>query len=134
MDFEIVRMAVRNCSLFRGFEEEQLGYLMMNLEVQEFKEGQTIYRKGDEAGTTFLLLIGGEAGLVGDSGKILEVIGTCQIIGEIGVVSPKQRRTATIVSLKPTVALKWDYGNIKERLPELDRRLKDLAWKHASKW
>jgi CRP-like cAMP-binding protein len=130
----MVRRAVRGCSLFRGFEEEELGFLLLNLEIEEFKEGENIYFKGEDADTTFLLLVAGEAGLMDDEGRILESIGTCNIIGELGVVSPRQKRTATIAAVKPTTALKWDFNKIRERLPRLEERLKDLAWRHASKW
>lgn len=134
MEFETVRRAVRGCSLFSGFEEEELGFLLLNLEIQEFKEGETIYLKGEDADTTFLLLVAGEAALMGEEGRVLEPIGTCNIIGELGVVSPRQKRTATIAAVRPTTALTWDFSKIKERLPRLEERLKDLAWRHASKW
>ena len=134
MEFEMVRDAVKKCGLFKGFDEEKLGYLLMHLEIKEFPEGATIYKKGDEAGTDFLLLIGGEACLTADDGRMLEPLGTCQIIGELGVISPRQKRTATVISMKPVKALKWDYAQIKDRVPELESRLKDLACKHASRW
>jgi len=134
MELEEMRGALEQCKLFEGFDESQYMILAEGGRQETYAEGDTIYAKGSDSNRTFGLIISGEAEVLSERGMCLGTLGPGQIIGEIGAMSPQQKRTITLRAGKPMAILEWDVGDITERLPELIKRLKDLAWKRISDW
>jgi CRP-like cAMP-binding protein len=134
METDEIRKALDKCSIFDGFDEAQLDFLLKNARVKTFAEETTIYAKGEEASETFCLIVSGKVNIISESGKILRTFGPYDIIGEIGTISPQRRRTIT-VSAKTTVGLlEWDLKAIEKELPALFPRLRDLARKRTLTW
>ncbi|MEA2040762.1 MAG: cyclic nucleotide-binding domain-containing protein [Thermodesulfobacteriota bacterium] len=136
MDLDAVRIRtiIEGCELFRGFDGSQIGILIKNADIKRFSEGVIVYAKGEESQNTFCLIVSGSVNIVSDNGFVLEELGRNQIIGEIGTISPQHRRTVDVVAKEPTEVLEWNFLDIKESLPDLLKRLKDLAWKRISNW
>ncbi len=134
MDFNTVRSAITRSSVFRGLDQAQLGMLLMSASAREFSSGEEIYSKGEESEGSFALIVSGRVSVVAESGQILKELGAGEVIGEVGIISPQQRRTVTVRTIQPTVALEWQLRDIEEKLPELVKTLKDLAWKRVSDW
>ena len=134
MDLEATKTIKEECELFRGFDESQLGILIMNSHSKRFSEGDIVYARGEESQSTFCLIVSGSVNIVADSGYVLEELGINQIIGEIGAISPQHKRTVDVIAGEPTAVLEWNLLNIKESLPDLFIKLKDLAWKRISSW
>jgi CRP-like cAMP-binding protein len=134
MDFNTVRSAITRSSVFRGLDQAQLGMLLMSASAREFSSGEEIYSKAEESEGSFALIVSGRVSVVAESGQILKELGAGEVIGEVGIISPQQRRTVTVRTIQPTVALEWQLRDIEERLPELVKKLKDLAWKRVSDW
>lgn len=76
---------------------------------RRFMPGQTVFEKGDEAATMFYTVSGRFA--LADIGVEL---GPGQIVGEIGIVAPANRRTQTMVCVEPGELLEISYDCVKE--------------------
>ena len=134
MEVDEARKALNRCSIFNGFDDAQLDFLIKNARVRHFAEEATIYAKGEEASGTFCLMVSGKANIISDSGQILQTFGPNEIIGEIGTISPQHRRTITLSAATAVDLFEWDFKAIEKELPELFPRLRDLARKRALKW
>lgn len=134
MDFETLRTSLTGCPHLQGLEDHYLGLLLLTCEITTFKEGDVIFLKGEEATGEFFLLLSGEVGVVSTDRKLLDSIVPPQILGEVGVVSKQHRRTATLAALKPCTAARWHFDTLRDRVPGLTERLKDLAWKRVRNW
>jgi CRP-like cAMP-binding protein len=134
MEVNEIRKALSKCSIFDGFDDAQLDFLITNARVRHFAEETTIYAKGEEASEAFCLMVSGKAKIISDSGQILQIFGPNEIIGEIGTISPQRRRTITLGAATAVALLEWDLKTIEKELPELFPRLRDLARKRTLKW
>ena len=134
MEVDEARKALNRCSIFNGFDDAQLDFLIKNARVRHFAEETTIYAKGEEASGTFCLMVSGKANIISDSGQILQTFGPNEIIGEIGTISPQHRRTITLSAASAVELFEWDFKAIEKELPELFPRLRDLARKRALRW
>ena len=134
MELENVREALQECDLFEDFDESQCAVLAESAQLTSYPEGRAIYAKGGEADRTFGLIVSGQAEALSESGIALRTLGPGQIIGEIGAMSPQQKRTITLRAGKHTEVLEWRIDNITGQIPELIERLKDLAWRRVSDW
>jgi hypothetical protein len=61
-------------------------------------------------------------------------MGSGEVIGEVGATSPQSKRTVTVKTIEPTEILEWNIKTIQNRLPDLMKTLKELAWKHISNY
>ena len=92
------------------------------------------YTKGDESDGTFVLIVSGKVNVISESGQIMQEFGPGEVLGEVGVLSPQKKRTVTVRTTQPTVALEWRFQDIEKNVPELVKALKELAWKRISSW
>lgn len=134
MDVRVARKAIEECDLFGGLDQSQLGLLLMNADATRFSENELVFAKGQQADETFCLIISGSVNILSDDGDILHSLGQGEVLGEVGVVSPKHKRTVTVMAGETTDVLRWDLKDIQDKLPELTKRLKDLAWKRIARW
>jgi CRP-like cAMP-binding protein len=134
MEVDEIQRALKRCSIFDGFNDDQLDFLIQNARVRHFAEDTTIYAKGEEASETFCLMVSGKARVISESGQILRIFGPNEIIGEIGTISPQRRRTVTLDAATAVGLLEWDLKAIEEELPDLFPRLRDLARKRTLNW
>ena len=134
MDFDMVRSAIKENSIFRGLNQEQLGILLMKAKGIEVPSEEQPYTKGDESDGTFVLIVSGKVNAIAESGQIMQEFGAGEVLGEVGVISPQKKRTVTVRTTQPTVALKWRFQDIEKDVPELVKRLKELAWKRIASW
>lgn len=131
MEADEIRKALNKCTIFDGFDEARLAFLIKNARVRHFAEDTTIYAKGEEASETFCLMVSGKAKIISEGGQILRTFGPNEIIGEIGTISPQRRRTITLSAATNVGLLEWDLKAIEKELPELFPRLRDLARKRT---
>ncbi len=134
MDSDVMRTALKECELFEGLDEGQVDLLVVRAKSREFSAGETIYERGGESGGTFALIGSGRINVVAKDGFVLNELGAGVIIGEVGVISQHDKRTVTITTIEPTEILEWYIQDIEEKLPEVLKRLKDLAWKRVKYW
>ena len=126
------KKALRECRLFKGLDQPQLDVLEMHARRRSFSEGDIVYTKGMQAQETFCLVLSGSVNIVGDKGQIVQTLESGEVMGEIATVSPQRRRTVTVKAVEDTEVLEWDFKDLQEEIPELTRRLKDLAWKRTT--
>jgi len=134
MDFNMVRSAIKENSIFRGLSDAQLGILLMTAKRIEVPAEEQPYTKGDESDGTFVLIVSGKVNAIAESGQIMQEFGAGEVLGEVGVLSPQKKRTVTVRTTEPTVALEWRFQDIEKNAPELVKSLKELAWKRIASW
>jgi CRP-like cAMP-binding protein len=123
---------LRKCVLFNDLDEAQLDILIKSGQTKQFSPGEEIYTKGEPSKGTFCLIVFGRVGVIVESGQIIRGMGSSEVIGEVGTISPQSKRTVTVRTVEPTEIIEWDVNTIKTKLPDLMKKLKDLAWKHVS--
>ncbi len=52
-----------------------------------------------------------------------------EVIGEIALFIPQQRRTLTVITTEPTEILEWEISQVREVMPEFRKKLYTLVWK-----
>jgi CRP-like cAMP-binding protein len=134
MDKTVAQTALKASEVFNNFEEDQLGLLNESGQTRRFSKGEDIYEKGSESHGTFCLIVSGSVEIVSENGQILQRMGANEVIGEVGTISPQNKRTITVRATEPVEALEWDLASIEDNFPELLKRLKDLAWKRITNW
>jgi CRP-like cAMP-binding protein len=134
MELKQIREALQRCRLFEDLNEGQYHTLAGDARQATYAEGKAIYAKGSDSDRTFGLITSGEAEALSEAGMCLRTLGPGEIIGEIGALSPQQKRTITLRAGKPMAILEWNIDDIAEKMPELIKKLKDLAWRRVSDW
>ena len=126
----LTKKVLRENELFQDLDEKILDALIEQANVKLLSEGDILYHKGDPADDTFCLIIFGSVKIVGDSGQILAVQKRGKVMGEIGVMGMQHTRSADVVALEPTSILEWRFSDVKDKSPELIKRLQNLAFMH----
>ena len=134
MESTAIRSTLRDCEVFKGFDDAHLDYLIRNGRIKQFAEGRNIYQKGEAADGTFCFIVSGTVNVISEHGEILQTIGPQIILGEIGTVSPQSKRTITVRAAQPVEALEWNFEKIQKDFPELFERLRALALKRTLNW
>ena len=129
MDFNIMQKALKECSLFRGLDQGQLGLLAMNAEAKEFDSDDIVYRQGDDAEGSFAMIVSGKLEASTQQGYVLKTLKSGEIVGEVGTISQQGKRTVTLKAVGPATLLQWNIQDIGEASPSLLKKLKDLAWR-----
>ena len=125
---------IRQCALFKNIDDLSSYLLLHYGKIRLFAAGETIFKKGDFSRGAFGLIVSGQVGIISDTGQVIRGMGSGEILGELGVTSPQNKRTATVRAIKPTEFFEWNVDMMKTQLPEIMKRLKDLAWKNASNY
>ncbi len=129
MDIDGIRTAIRENELFKDLNAVELELLMLKARATQFPAGETIFRKGEEAGGVIGLIVSGSVNVVAENGFVLRELGPGEVIGEVGTVSHGGKRSVTLTVSEPTNLIQWQIEDIEVASPELVKRLKDLAWK-----
>ncbi len=129
MDFSTMQKALKDCSLFKGMDQGQLGLLAMNAEAKEFAPGDIVYQQGDEAEGSFALIVSGKLEASTQQGYVLKTLNAGEIIGEVGTISQQGKRTVTLKAVEPASLLQWNIQEIGDTSSSLLKKLKDLAWR-----
>jgi CRP-like cAMP-binding protein len=95
-------------SLLEGVPSEERGAVLAGARRRRFRSGEVIFHEGDPADTVHLIAKGRIAIQVttqlGDV-AILKVLGAGDSFGELALLSPEGRRTASAVALEPSETL-----------------------------
>ena len=134
MDLKVMDDALQRCELFKGLGQKQVDFLRDNSNLRSFSADEIVYERGQESGGTFALIGSGRISVVAENGFVLKELGPGEIIGEVGVTTPQERRTVTITAVEPTEILEWRIDDVREEVPQLVQGLKDLAWKRMKYW
>ena len=125
---------IEQCELFQDLERDDLQLLLHYGRLRMFKRDEMMYKKDEHAEGTFCLVLSGKVGILAANEQLIKEIEKGEILGEIGVVSPLKRRTATVKTLQPTETFEWNVELIGAQVPDLVERLKALAWKNVSSY
>ena len=111
MEERFFRRGVERWSFFEGLRQAVIDELMARGKPRELAEGELLVDEGGEDGEMFVVLEGCLEILAG--GKSVDVAGRGELIGEIAILSPERRRTATIRALIPTKLLTLTHGSLR---------------------
>jgi CRP-like cAMP-binding protein len=134
MEASEIKDIAKNCEIFKTLDDEEFDLLLFYGELKDFASGATIYKTGETAEGTFSLILSGSVEIVTQTGRRIRKMGPIEIIGEIGAVSPQNKRTVTVRALEPILLLEWEIKHIGTRWPALLKKLKDQAWKHLAQY
>jgi len=134
MEINAVKNVLRTCELFNALDDAQLDLLIKVGQTKQFAPSAEIYTKGELSKGTFCLIVSGRVGVITESGQIISGMGSGEIIGDVGATSPQSKRTVTVRTIEATEILEWNVTTIKNKLPDLMKKLKNLAWKHVSNY
>lgn len=125
---------LRENPVFRDLDDATVETLIRYAQTKMFSEGETVYKKGELAKDTFCIIVFGSAKIVDDKGKVIRVMKSSELIGEIGITSPQQKRTADVIAVEATSILEWTFSEIKDKSPSILKKLKDVAIKNLKNY
>jgi HEAT repeat protein len=113
---------LKSASLFEKIPSEKIGDIVPIAHEVSIKKGETFIKKGDE-GNCLYILVEGKVVVTDDldGDKVLRVVETREVIGELAVLS-KQFRTAYCTALTDVVALqihKEDFWKLINEQPQI---------------
>ena len=130
----LIKALVRQCQLFQGLEEHDLNILVANSIMRELPRGKLLYRKGEKSNDTFCMLVSGKVDVVAKDGHVIKELGAGEVIGEIGLSNPYKTRTASVITKEPVELLEWNIHHIKDKIPDIWKKLLKLAWVHMREY
>jgi CRP-like cAMP-binding protein len=110
---------LEKCSLWAGLDRQDLKAIMKVSKQQDFQNGETIVKKGDEGSGFYLVLEG--AVEVRSNGKTLAKLGPGHFFGEMSVVDT-QPRSADVIAVEPSRALvlsTWAFKSLVSERPRI---------------
>jgi len=100
--------ALRSVPLFKGLSPKQLESIHAVAQTREFAKETLLFREGDTGDSLYLIVSGRvRAVLMAEDGRevILAYLGPGEIVGEMALFNPDERRTATVVTAEPSTLL-----------------------------
>lgn len=100
--------ALRSVPLFKGLSPKQLESIHAVSQTKEFAKETLLFREGDCGDSLYLVLSGRvKALLMAEDGRevILAFLGPGEIVGEMALFNPEERRSATVVTAEPSSLL-----------------------------
>jgi CRP-like cAMP-binding protein len=107
MEERFFRRGVERWSFFEGLREAIVEELMARGKLHALGEGEALVDQGSAHSGMFVVLDGCLEILVND--KSIDVAGKGELVGEIAMLSPERRRTATVRALVPSRLLVLDH-------------------------
>lgn len=112
-DEEKYRKYAQKIPIFKGFQPEDVDYILRHGKVMEFRSGQTIFHEG-MLGSNVFIILSGEVGIYRKN----ELIAQCKVgdaFGEMAVLN-KQPRTATATAISDVRCFTMDEKELNELL------------------
>ena len=112
--------------LFAGLDEEQLNTVAKLAEQREVGKGTVL--AGEGAHGYFFFMIEDGAAEVRQDGAVVGHMGPGEFFGEIAILDPSGRRTASVVAATPMRVLAFfgaDYHAIEAVAPQVGERVRD---------
>src|SRR5690606_11335394 len=103
MEQRFFRRGVERWSFFEGLRQAIVDELMARGKVHELDEGGSLVDQGGDDGEMFVVLDGCLEIIA--NGKSVDVAGKGELVGEISILSPERRRTASVTALIPSKVL-----------------------------
>jgi CRP/FNR family cyclic AMP-dependent transcriptional regulator len=123
----LTKKVLRENELFQDLDDTVLESLITYADAKLLAEGEMLYKRGEAANDTFCIIIFGSVKIVGENGQVLAVMRRGRVMGEIGIIGMQHKRSADVVALEPTSILEWKFNDIKDKAPDLTKRLQQLA-------
>jgi len=89
---------IKNVSLFKSLQEDELKLLSTRLTAHEYKEGETVLREHEKS-TNLYILVEGEVNVVLETDEIefvLDELQAGQFFGEMGLLDGKSRSAGVV--------------------------------------
>lgn len=113
MNFFDVRDSLLNCPALSGLDEKMKGLLLLRARPRTFTAGEVLFEKGQQADTTFFLITGGKLQLLSNrAGETIARLGPGELLGEIGLLDPSKKRSATVVAKEDSNVIEWDFHEL----------------------
>jgi signal-transduction protein with cAMP-binding, CBS, and nucleotidyltransferase domain len=133
-DFEIRKQVMKTCDCFKELSPEQMDSVLMDASPVHFNKSETIYIKNEYASPSFYMIVSGRIDVLNEDGSTVATLESGNVIGEIGTISPRHKRTRDVVAGVDCDLLEWHVNDIEKKVPHLLEKLKDLAWLRITDW
>jgi len=134
METKALQTALQRCELFSTLNDGELEDLIKQGQLKQLPRGKILYLKGQKSDDTFCFILSGGVNIVAKDGHIVKELGQNIVVGEVALSNPYQTRTVTVITRDPTDILEWNVKQVKEKIPELWKKLLKLAWKDMSEY
>jgi CRP/FNR family cyclic AMP-dependent transcriptional regulator len=125
-------MTVTDFPMLRGLADEERRRVVAAGVPRRFGAREVVFHEGDP-GDTLHLLVSGRVAVRSTTrlGQVatLNLLGPGDAVGEMALLDPRARRTATVVALEPTHTLALEgrrFAELRRRHPQIDRSLAAL--------
>ena len=108
MDATRPQEVLASIPFFAGLDHDQLEGLVRVSETKRYEKGATLFRQGDAGGSLFVILEGRvKAVLSEEDGRevTLAYLGQGEIVGEMALFDPEEKRSATVVATEGSVLM-----------------------------
>ncbi len=95
---------LKKLCLFQGLLEDELLKVLGMCKATQLKAGETLFEQGD-AGTSLYILLAGRMEIIVAGKGVVHVMEPGEVVGEIGLVCSRFRRTAAARALEDCVLL-----------------------------
>ncbi len=112
-------------AFFSSLSPDALLYFFQNAKFNTYEKKEVLCKEGDKADSMMMIVSGQVIPLIGreeikvpdpqnPKRQVRIVLGEGDIVGEMGLFNPKEKRTATLVASKKTIALNLEYHFLNE--------------------
>lgn len=116
---------IQEISLFAVLPADQVRYLSENMEIAEYPADSILFQEGDRS-DRFSIILEGEVEVIKSIGmqdeRLLAVAGEGDFLGEMSLLHPDRRRTASVIARTDVRLLEMNaivFNTILERVPAL---------------
>jgi CRP-like cAMP-binding protein len=102
---------LKSVGMFANSSEEALAEVASILEELEFQPGETVFEKGDQGHSMYVIIEGRVRVLDGD--RTINVLGERDIFGELALLDPEPR-SASVVAIEETRCFRLDRDSFYE--------------------
>lgn len=129
----LTKKVLRKNVLFQDLNDERLETLIKHARVRMLAEGDYLYKKGEPSNDTFCTIVFGSVKVVIDTGEVVKVSKSGELMGEMGITGVQRKRTADVIATEPTSILEWTFSEVRTKAPYMYSKLEQVAKVHQGK-
>ncbi len=128
----LTKKVLRKNELLQDLDDERLETLIKHAQARLLATGDYLYTRGEPSNDTFCAIVFGSLKVVIETGRVVKVTKSGELMGEMGITSIQRKRTADVIATEPTSILEWTFSDIRDKAPYLKRKLEKLASERRS--
>lgn len=127
----LTKKVLRKNELFQDLDDERLETLIKHARVRLLAAGDYLYKRGEPSNDTFCAIVFGSVKVVTETGQVVKLSKSGELMGEMGITSGQRTRTADVIATEPTSILEWTFGEVRSKAPYMYAKLEQVAKTHS---